>query len=85
MKYEDKEAWQMVNELTEAFYYLLKASNTIAKEKGACDYFKKTKYPKKVYYPLTHTKEMLILLYRKLNMDWGSTKKRHCRTWIKTS
>ena len=31
--------------LTEKFqYYLLKSSNEIAKEKGECDYFDRTKY-----------------------------------------
>ena len=45
VKYEDKKAWKLVHELTEAFqYYLLKASNTLAQERGACDYFNRTKY-----------------------------------------
>ena len=45
VKYDDKEAWKLVDEITEAFqYYLLKASNTLAKERGACEYFDKTKY-----------------------------------------
>ena len=35
VSYEDKAAWKEVDELTEAFqYYLLKASNELAKEKG---------------------------------------------------
>ena len=34
VSYEDKQAWKEVDELTEAFqYYLLKASNELAKEK----------------------------------------------------
>ena len=38
VKYNDKKALTKVHELTEAFqYYLLKASNKIAKERGACD------------------------------------------------
>ena len=45
VKYDDKEALVLVDEVTEAFqYYLLKASNNLAKEKGKCDYFHKTKY-----------------------------------------
>ena len=44
-KYDSQEAWDAVHGLTESFqYYLLKASNTIAKEKGACTYFDRTKY-----------------------------------------
>ena len=45
VKYGDESAWSLVHELTEKFqYYLLKSSNEIAKEKGACDYFDRTKY-----------------------------------------
>ena len=44
-KYSDQEAWQLTHDLTEAFqYYLLKASNTLAVEQGACGYFDRTKY-----------------------------------------
>ena len=45
VKYDDPEAWKLVHDLSEAFqYYLLKTSNEIAKEKGACEYFDHTKY-----------------------------------------
>ena len=45
VKYNDQEAYDLVHKLSESFqYYLLKSSNQIAKEKGACDYFKATKY-----------------------------------------
>ena len=44
-RYDSQEAWDAVHGLTESFqYYLLKASNQIAKEKGACEYFNRTKY-----------------------------------------
>ena len=43
--YEDPAAWKAVHDLSEAFqYYLLKSSNAIAQEKGACEYFNRTKY-----------------------------------------
>jgi ribonucleoside-diphosphate reductase alpha chain len=43
--YDDPRAWKLVHDLSEAFqYYLLKSSNTIAKEKGKCGYFDRTKY-----------------------------------------
>ena len=43
--YDFKEAWDAVHGLSESFqYYLLKASNEVAKEKGACEYFSRTKY-----------------------------------------
>jgi|TARA_A100001391_G_scaffold6451_1_gene4147 ribonucleoside-diphosphate reductase alpha chain len=44
-KYSDKGAWDSVDRLTEAFqYYLLSASNDLAKEKGKCTGFDRTKY-----------------------------------------
>src|SRR6056300_708720 len=43
--YADQEAWDAVHGLSESFqYYLLKASNQLAKEKGHCEYFGRTKY-----------------------------------------
>ena len=37
VKYEDKKAWKLVDKITEAFqFYLLKASNNLAKEKTKC-------------------------------------------------
>ena len=44
-KYDSQEAWDAVHGLSESFqYYLLKASNQLAKEKGHCEYFGRTKY-----------------------------------------
>ena len=43
--YDSQEAWDAVHGLSESFqYYLLKSSNQIAKEKGACEGFSRTKY-----------------------------------------
>jgi len=43
--YDSQEAWDAVHGLSESFqYYLLKASNQLAKEKGACSLFANTKY-----------------------------------------
>ena len=45
VKYNDQKAYDLTHELTEAFqYFLLKASNQLAQEKGACDDFYRTKY-----------------------------------------
>ena len=45
VRYDSQEAWDSVHKLTESFqYYLLRSSNQIAKEKGHCDYFGRTKY-----------------------------------------
>ena len=43
--YDDEASWKLVHELTEAFqFFLLRASNAIAIEKGPCEYFNRTKY-----------------------------------------
>ncbi len=43
--YDSQEAWDAVHGLSESFqYFLLKASNQLAKEKGHCEYFGRTKY-----------------------------------------
>ena len=43
--YDSQEAWDAAHTLTESFqYFLLKSSNQLAKEKGACEYFDHTKY-----------------------------------------
>jgi len=70
-KYEDPKSWKLVHELTEAFqYYLLKASNTLAKERGACDYFNRTKYSDGLL-PIDHYKKDLDdVVDVKLQYDW---------------
>jgi ribonucleoside-diphosphate reductase alpha chain len=43
--YDSQGAWDAVHGLSESFqYYLLKASNQLAKERGHCEYFGRTKY-----------------------------------------
>ena len=57
VKYSDKEAWAMVDRLSEAFqYYLLRASCDVAEEKGKCDYFSEQNMQKD-YYPIDHYKK----------------------------
>ena len=71
--YEDQEAWQLVHDLTEAFqYYLLKASNTIAKEKGACGNFSRTKYADGILPIDTYKKDVDDIVPNNLNYDWDS-------------
>jgi len=73
VKYDDKQAWKLVHELTEAFqYYLLKASNELAKERGACEYFHRTKYSDGILPIDTYKKEVDDVVKVKLNYDWNS-------------
>jgi len=76
VKYEDKQAWKLVHDLTEAFqYYLLKASNTLAKERGACEYFDRTKYSDGILPIDTYKKDVDTIVENKLNYDWDSLRK----------
>ena len=69
--YEQKMGWKQVDKLTEAFqYYLLKASNILAKEKGACEYFNRTKYSDGILPIDTYKKEVDEVVTRSLTYDW---------------
>ena len=71
VQYSDKKAWKLVDELTEAFqFYLLKASNILADEKGKCDYFDRTKYSDGILPIDTYKKEVDELVKTKYNYDW---------------
>ena len=71
-KFDQKLAWRQVDKLTEAFqYYLLKASNEVAKEKGACEYFNRTKYSDGILPIDTYKKEVdEIVNNRTFTYDW---------------
>ena len=70
-KYNHKLAWRQVDKLTEAFqYYLLCASNELAKEKGKCDYFDKTKYADGILPIDTYKKDVDELVKREYSYDW---------------
>ena len=72
-KYGDPKALQSVHDLTEAFqYYLLKASNEIAKEKGACEAFSHTKYSDGILPIDTYKKDVDELVPNNLKYDWES-------------
>ena len=73
VKYEDKEAWKLVHDLTESFqYYLLKASNKLAQERGACEYFNRTKYSKGILPIDTYKADVDTIVENKLNYDWDT-------------
>jgi len=73
VKYDDKKAWKLVDEITEAFqYYLLKASNQLAKERGACEYFDKTKYSDGILPIDSYKKDVDDIVKRKLSYDWST-------------
>ena len=71
--YDDPKAWKLVHDLSESFqYYLLKSSNTIAQEKGACEYFSRTKYADGILPIDTYKKDIDEFCGGGLNHDWES-------------
>ena len=76
LSYEMKTAWKEVDKLSEAFqYYLLRASNQLAKEKGQCKDFKKTKYSDGILPIDTYKKEVDEIVSRKLSYKWEQLRK----------
>ena len=70
-KYEDPAAWKAVHDLSEAFqYYLLKSSNAIAQEKGACEYFNRTKYADGILPIDSYKRDIDEFCGEGLNYDW---------------
>jgi len=72
-KYDSQEAWDAVHGLAESFqYYLLKASNKIAQEKGHCEYFGRTKYAEGILPIDTYKKDVDEICSQPLQHDWES-------------
>lgn len=73
VQYSDSQAWKLVHDLTEAFqYYLLKASNKLAQERGACEFFNRTKYADGILPIDTYKKDVDTIVENKLNYDWDT-------------
>jgi ribonucleoside-diphosphate reductase alpha chain len=71
VKYSDDSAAHLVHNLTEAFqYYLLKASNQLAIEKGKCGYFSRTKYADGILPIDTYKKDVDEIVPHNLHYDW---------------
>ena len=71
--YDSQEAWDAVHGLSESFqYYLLRASNQLAKEKGYCENFGRTKYADGILPIDTYKKDVDEITSIKLQHDWES-------------
>jgi len=69
--YDSQEAWDAVHGLAESFqYYLLKSSNELAKEKGWCTDFGRTKYSDGILPIDTYKKDVDEISTHKLEHDW---------------
>ena len=73
VKYNSQEAYNLTHRLTESFQYnLLRASNNLAKEKGACDAFHRTKYIDGILPIDTYKSEVDELVTVSYDYDWDS-------------
>ncbi len=72
-KYDSQEAWDAVHGLSESFqYYLLKSSNELAKEKGWCHDFGRTKYADGILPIDTYKNDVDEVSNEELVHDWES-------------
>ena len=73
VKYEDPKAWKLVHDLTEAFqYHLIESTVNLAKEKGACEYYSRTKYGQGILPIDTYKKDVDELVPNNLKYDWDT-------------
>jgi ribonucleoside-diphosphate reductase alpha chain len=76
LKYSSDKSLSVVDEWMEHFqYYLLKSSIELAKEKGKCEKFDRTKYSKGILPIDTYKDKVDELVKRKLSLDWEKLRK----------
>lgn len=76
VNYEDPEATNLTHRLAESLqYYLLRASNQLAKEKGVCEGFNQTKYSDGILPIDTYKKEIDEFCSEPLQHDWEELRK----------
>jgi ribonucleoside-diphosphate reductase alpha chain len=76
LNYADPKAWDSVDRLTEAFqFYLLTASNNLAKELGRCEGFERTKYADGLLPIDTYKKEVDEIVPHKQRYAWEALRK----------
>ena len=85
-KYDSQEAWDVIHGLSESFqYFLLKSSNQIAKEKGACTDFNRTKYFHGILPIDTYKKDVDEITSIPYQHDWESLRKSILETGLRHS
>ncbi|WWP01270.1 MAG: class 1a ribonucleoside-diphosphate reductase subunit alpha [Candidatus Dasytiphilus stammeri] len=76
VRYSDGSANNLTHKTFEAIqYYLLKASNQLAKELGACPWFNQTTYAQGILPIDTYKKELDTLVMEPLHYDWENLRK----------
>ena len=76
LKYSSDKTLPVLDEWMEHFqYYLLKSSLELAKEKGKCEKFNRTKYSKAILPIDTYKGKVDEICKRKLSLDWEKLRK----------
>lgn len=76
MRYSDGSGNRLIHRTMEAMqYYLLKASNNLAKEQGKCELFDDTTYSKGILPIDTYKKELDLICDEPLHYDWEALRK----------
>ena len=76
LKYSSDKTLPVLDEWMEHFqYYLLKSSLELAKEKGKCEKFNRTKYSKAILPIDTYKDKVDEICKRKLSLDWEKLRK----------
>ena len=84
--YDSQEAWDAVHLLSESFqFFLLKASNKLATEKGHCEYFGRTKYADGILPIDTYKSDVDEISCHKLIHDWEGLRKNIQETGLRHS
>lgn len=86
VKYSDGSANDLTHRTFEAIqYYLLKASNKLAKEKGHCDWFNQTKYSQGILPIDTYKKTVDKLISEDLHYDWEELRQEIVESGLRNS
>jgi len=76
VRYSDGSANNLTHKTFEAIqYYLLKASNNLAKEQGACPWFNETTYAQGIMPIDTYKKDLDAICDEPLHLDWDALRK----------
>ena len=86
LKYSDGSANDLTHETFESLqYHLLKASNNLAKEMGACNYFNETKYSQGLLPIDTYKESVDGLVGTGLKLDWENLRKEISKHGLRNS
>ena len=86
VRYSDGSANNMTHKTFEAIqYYLLKASNRLAQEQGACPWFNETTYSQGILPIDTYKKDLDVICQEPLHYDWETLRKEIKETGLRNS